>query len=180
MRRFFFSATFVFASIQSLSADLSAGQAYRLKFIDVDGNTLLTTDGHITIVILTTPSNLSKPRIVGDRVPDSCLGNPTYRMITVVRFAQHSRPVRALLAAAARRRLNAEAKRVQPRYDAKKIARNPRSAVFAVADFDGSAVSQLAIDHGVAFRIFIFGRNGELLAQWNDVPSTDLLAAVLK
>ena len=183
MRRalqFFFSATIVFASIQPLTADLSVGQIYPLKFIDVSGTTLLIADGHVTIVVLTTPSNLSKPRLVGDRVPDSFLGNPIYRMITVVRFGQHSRPVRALLAAGARRHLNVEAKRVQPRYDATKIARNPRSAIFAVADFDGSAISQLNVEPGGGFRVFIFGRSGKLLAKWNDAPSTEELIRVLK
>ncbi len=183
MRRalpFVFSATILLSSIQTLKADLSIGQTYPLKFADVEGNTLLTADGHVTIVVLITPSNLSKPQVVGDRVPDRCLGNPIYRMITVVRFAKHSRPVRALLAAGARHRLNVEAKRVQPRYDARKIARNPRSDIFAVADFDGSAVAQLGIEAGTVFRLFVFGRAGELMAQWNDVPSTEELAAVLK
>lgn len=176
----FFFATIFLASIQLLPADLSVGQAYPLKFTDVEGNTMLTADGHITIVVLVTPSNLSQPRIVGDRVPDRCLGNPIYRMITVVRFAKHSRPVRALLAAGARHRLNVEAKRVQPRYDARKITRSPRSDIFAVADFDGSAVAQLSVEAGTAFRLFVFGRAGELLAQWNEAPSAEELAAALK
>ena len=180
MRSSFFFVTFLFASISSLTADLSVGQIYELKFIDVNGNTLLTSDGHVTVVVLTTPSNAAKAQMVGDRAPDYCLGNPIYRMITVVKFTKHSRPVRAILTAGVRHRLNAEVKRVQPRYDAKKITRDPKREVFAVADFDGTTVSQLGVPKWLNFRALVFTRSGKLVAQWNDVPSTEELAAVLK
>lgn len=178
--QFFFFATLLFASLSSLSADLSLGKCYPIRFSDVDGNTLLTSDGHVTIVVLITPSNFSKAQMVGNRVPDSCLGNPTFRMVTIVKFAKHSRPVRAILTAGARHRLNAEAKRVQPRYDANKITRAPRRDIFAVADFDGSSVSQLGAESATDFYVYVFGRKGELLAKWNNVPRTEELSAVLK
>lgn len=168
------------ASISPLTADLSIGRVYPLKFTDVNGNTLLTSDGHVTIVVITTPSNVSKAQMVGDHAPDYCLGNPNYRMITVVKFGRHSRPVRSILTAGVRRRLNAEAKRVQPRYDAKKITRDPRREIFAVADFDGTIMSQLDVPKSVNFRAFVFGGRGELVGQWNDVPSAENLGAALK
>jgi len=56
-----------------------------------------------------------------------------------------------------RHRLNDEAKRLQARYDAKKIASNARSAVFAVADFDGTASSGLGGQPEAAdFHLFVF------------------------
>jgi hypothetical protein len=80
--QFFFSLAFFFFGARALSADLSLGQIYALRFVDVDGNTLLTADGHVTVVVLTTQSNIDQARAVGDRVPGYCLGNPTYRMIS--------------------------------------------------------------------------------------------------
>ncbi|MEP7015163.1 MAG: hypothetical protein ABI925_06970 [Verrucomicrobiota bacterium] len=178
LQSFFFAS--LIAAGQSARADLSVGQIYSLKFIDVDKNTLLTSDGHVNVIVLAAPLNVPKAQMTGDHVPDYCLGNPTYRMITVVKFTKHRSPVRALLTAGVRRRLNAEAKRVQPRYDANKITRDPRREIFAVADFDGTTVSQLGAPPSVDFRAFVFGRNGELLGQWNNVPSAEELAVVLK
>lgn len=163
----------------SVRGDLSVGGTHALKFIDVDGNTLSTADGHVTVIVLTTKADLSKAEAVGDRIPDFCLGNPAYRMITLVKFGQHNAPVRNFLTSMARRRLDAEGKRLQTRYAAHKIERDARHDIFAVADFDGSVISQL--DSGAAlFRIFVFSRSGELLKQWDDVPSAADLAAVLK
>ena len=65
---------------------LSTGNAYSISFVDIDGNKLSTADGHVTIVVLTTSADREQARTVGDRVPDFCLGNPAYRMITVVHF----------------------------------------------------------------------------------------------
>lgn len=179
--QFFFSLAFFLFGARALPADLALGQIYALRFVDVDGHTLLTADGHVTVVVLTTQSNIDQARAVGDRVPDYCLGNPTYRMITVLNFKNHSRPVRMILTALARRRLDAEANRLQPRYDVKKLARDARRDIFAVADFDGTAMSQLGVQpNSSAFRVFVFGRSGELLRQWDDVPSAAELAAVVK
>ena len=145
---------------RALLADLSLGQIYALRFVDVDGNTLLTADGHVTVVVLTTQSNIDQARAVGDRVPAYCLGNPAYRM--------------ALM-----RHLNAEASRFQSRYNEKNIIRDARRDIFVVADFDGAATAQLGARFESAdFRVF--ARNGELLQQWNDVPSAEKLAAVVK
>jgi hypothetical protein len=158
---------------------VSAGEVRALKFIDVDGNTLSTADGHITVIVLTTKADLPKAEAIGDRIPDFCLGNPAYRMITLVKFGQHNAPVRNFLTSMARRRLDTEGKRLQTRYAAHKIERDARHDIFAVADFDGSAVSQL--DAGsILFRVFVFGKNGELLKQWDDVPGAADLAAILK
>ncbi len=103
-------------------------------------------------------------------------------MITVLNFKRkHTGVGRKIATMLMRHRLNDEAKRLQARYDAKKIASNARSAVFAVADFDGTASSGLGGQPEAAdFHLFVFGRNGELLQQWNEVPRAEDLAAAVK
>src|SRR6266436_7199691 len=83
---FFFAQSVSFLLVLPLQAALSAGQIYKLNFTDVDGRTLSTSDGHVTVLVLTTTAEPEKARSVGDRVPDYCLGNPNYRMITVLNF----------------------------------------------------------------------------------------------
>ena len=156
-----------------LSGALSVGQRYRLNFVDVDGNALSTADGHVTVLVLTTTADREKARAVGERVPDYCLGNPNYRMITIL-----GRKIATMLV---RYHLNEEAKRLQARYEEKKIARDARRDIFTVTDFDGTVSSQLSGQSPAAnFRVFVFARNGELLQQWDDVPSAAELAAVVK
>jgi hypothetical protein len=179
---FFLAQSISFLLVLSLHAALSAGQIYKLNFTDVDGRTLSTSDGHVTVVVLTTTADPEKARSVGDRVPDYCLGDPNYRMITILNFSKkHTGIVRRIATMLVRHRLDEEAKRLQRRYDAKKIARNARQDTFAVTDFDGALSSQLGAQPGsLDFRVFVFGRNGELLQQWNDVPTAADLAAVIK
>lgn len=166
----------------SILAELTVGENYRINFVDVDGNTLSTADGHITTVVLVSKSNIDKARAVGDRTPDSCLGNPTYRMIIVLAFeTKHSKPVRMIFTSLIRRRLDSEARHLQSRYDQLKIARNARQDVFAVADFDGVVTTRLGSQPSATlFHVLVFGRNGKLLKKWNDVPPANELAAVLK
>jgi len=103
-------------------------------------------------------------------------------MITVLAFeTKHSKPIRMILTSLMRRRVDSEAQQLQTRYDRLKIARNARQDVFAVADFDGVVTTQLGSQPSAAlFHLFVFGRKGELLKQWNDVPSAEELAAVLR
>ena len=175
----FFFCVAISSTPAPLLADLSIGRVYAIEFTDLNGNALSTGDDHISIVIVVTRATWTKAQAIGDRVPDIYVGDSTHRLITIVKFGKHTGPVRALLAAGARRRLNAEARRVQPRYAARKITRDPRHDIFAVADFEGTIAARLGV-HNDTFRIFVFGRNGELLAEWNDVPRAEELAAVLK
>ena len=162
-------------------AGLAIGESYPLQFIDLDGNTLLTNNGHVSIVVLTARSNWTKALEMGDQIPDACLQRPEYRLITVVDFGQHSRPIRALLKTGARVRFRSAIRHVQSRYDRLKIERNPQHDIFVVADFDGTTVSRLGSESGTTpFQIFVFDRQGKLLAQWNDVPTSEQLLAVLK
>jgi hypothetical protein len=180
--RFFFATGVFFFLAASLHGMLSNGQRYPLNFVDIDGNKLSTADGHVTVLVLATTADSEKVRAVGDRAPDFCLGNPRHRMITIIHFVKkHTAIGRKIATMLLRQRVNEEAKRLQARYDAKKIARNARSDIFTVMDFDGTVASQLGAQADAAgFHVFVFGRNGELLQQWNDVPSGADLAAVLK
>ena len=179
--QFFFVATLLLYFGRSLWADPIIGRTYALNLADVDGNTLATADGHDTVIVFSKVADLDKARFVGDCVPEYCVGNPAYRFITLVSFARkQGRPSRFISAILARRRLDAEAKRLQPRYAAKKLVRNPRGDVFAVLDFDGSAALNLGIGaNSSQFQVLVLNGKGELLQRWTNVPTSDQLAAVL-
>ena len=175
-------ATAFFPPAALIHGELSTGTTHSISFVDVDGSKLSTADGHITIVVLTTSADREQARTVGDHVPDFCLGNPAYRMITVVHFTHsHMALGRQVATAFIRHRVGEAAKRLQARYDAQKIARDAKSDIFVVADFDGTIASQLGQSaESTDFCVFVFGQAGELLAQWHSVPSTDDLAAAVK
>jgi hypothetical protein len=179
--QFFFGIFWCLASIVADGA-LSIGPIYSLSFTDIDGNKLSTADGHVTVLVAAIPADREKPRALGDRVPDRCLGNPDYRMITIVRFAKnHTAIGRRIATAFVRHRINDAAKRLQARYSAQKIVRDARNDIFVVPDFDGTASSQLPGKvQGTEFRVLVFARDGKLLAQWTDVPSAKQLDEVLK
>jgi hypothetical protein len=161
---------------------LSTGATYSISFVDIDGNKLSTADGYVTIVVLATPADREQARLVGDRVPDFCLGNPTYRMITTIHFTgRHMAIGRRVATAFVRHRVVEAAKRLQARYDALKISRDAKTDIFVVTDFEGTIASQFGQSPETTdFCVFVFGQSGELLAQWHSVPSTDELAAVMK
>jgi hypothetical protein len=171
---FFISSTLIFAQPET-------GEVYRINLSDVDGNTFSTANGRVTVMALTSQANIDKARLVADRIPDFCLGNPNYRMITILVFEKnHSRPVRAVMSAMVRQRLNSEGQRLQSRYDQLKVNRDARKDVSAVADFGGSIANQLGLKPGLSlFQVFVFGKNGELMKHWKDVPSAEELAAAL-
>jgi hypothetical protein len=160
---------------------LVIGQVYEFKFTDVDGRTLSTADGHVTVLVITTRADLDKARLVGDRTPEHCLGDPTYRMITLITFDKPNEGLRFALSALIRHRLDQEAERLKPRYLAKKLTRDPRTDMYAVADFDGAIAAELGINVASGqFSVLVFGRNGDLLARWDQPPGADELAAILK
>jgi hypothetical protein len=179
--RFFFLATFGFFLLQSAAAaSLLTGEIYALRFADLDSRTFATNDRHVSVVVLTTRADLAKAQLVGARVPDYCLGNPEYRMITVVNFGRRYGPfARAVASSVIRRRIDIEAAQLQRRYDARGIHKDARRDVFVVPDFDGTIAQQLGAGPN-AFRVFVFGRGGKLLRQWSDIPSAVELAAAVK
>jgi hypothetical protein len=179
---FFVIGTLILLPAARIHGGLSNGGTYPLSFVDIDGNKQSTADGHLTVIVLTTVADREKAHTVGDRVPEHCLGNPDYRMITIIRFARRHTVVGQRIATALiRHRVNEEAKRLQARYDGNKIARDARKDIFVATDFDGSVSSQLGEQEGATdFCVFVFGRNGELIAQWHGVPSAEQLAAAVK
>src|SRR5262249_37990472 len=141
-----------------------------------------TADGHVTIVVLSTTADHEKARTVGDRVPDFCLGNPEYRMITVIQFTRRHLTIgRRVATAFIRYRVREEAKRLQTRYNEKGISRDASRDIFVVTDFEGTVASSLGQPAGAnEFCVFVFGQTSALVAQWHDVPSADQLASALK
>ena len=182
LQLFFFATGLSFSLAVSLHGMLSNGQRYALNFVDIDGHKLSTADGHMTVLVLAKAEDAEKVRAVGDNVPDYCLGNPRYKMITIIHFTRrHTAIGRKIATAFLRHRVKEGAKRLQARYDARNIARDARSDIFMVTDFDGTALAQLGGQSEAAnFHVFVFNESGELLQQWSSVPSTADLAAVLK
>jgi len=168
--------------MMSIFAELAVAQSHPITLTDINGRSFSTADGLITTVVIASKANVDKAHAVGERIPDFCLGNPKYRMITVIAFeANHSRPIRAFLTSMVRRRVESAATQLQARYDKLKIAGNARQNVLVVTDFDGTIAARLdAKPTGTLFHVFVFGKNGELLKQWSEVPSAEELAAVLK
>jgi len=176
-----FFVTVLLGSAEAETRPVATGETLHLVFTDVDGNQLSTADGHITIITVTTRQGEEKARALGDRVPDVYIGDVRYRLITVINFQGkiHS-PFRTLTAALVRHRLNQEAKRIRPRYSASHHTRDPRRDLFAVADFDGTTVSQLGIPSSSAeFAAFLFDGEGRLLRRWSEVPAQSQLAEAL-
>lgn len=182
MKWFVFIAWATCLPTMSINADLAVGQNYRVNLVDVDGNSFSTADGHVTMVVLTTQSGIDRAHVVADRTPDFCLGNPNYRMVTVLVFEKkHSKPTAMILSSLIRHRLDSEGHRLQNRYHKLQISRNARNDVSAVADFDGTVTRQLGSEPSAGvFQVFVFGKNGELIKQWRDVPTTEDLSAALK
>ena len=179
---FFLIGTLILLPAVRLNGALSIGTTYELGFVDIDGNKHSTADGRVTVIVLTTTADREKARTVGDRVPEHSLGNPDYRMITIIRFARkHTVIGQRIATTLIRHRVNEEARRLQARYDGKGIKHDARKDIFVVTDFDGSLSSRLGEAQGATdFCVFVFGRKGELIAQWRGVPSADQLAAAVK
>ena len=179
--QYFFLAALVAGIPAARATELRLGNAYPLTFTDVDQHQLSTSDGHVTIITVLTRKDEQKAQTVGDRIPHVYLGDPKYRLITLVNFQQKIfSPFRGITSAIIRHRLDAEAKERQKIYSAKKLNRNPRYDIFVVADFDGKVVSQLGIGPtSTEFAVFVFDGRGRLVRRWNDVPSADALTAAI-
>jgi hypothetical protein len=161
--------------------ELRVGNAYPLTFTDVDRHQLSTSDGHVTIITVMTRKDEQKAEQVGERVPHIYLGDPKYRLITLVNFQRSIFPVlQGMINAIIRNRMDAEAKELQKTYTARHLTRNPRSDIYVVADYDGKPVSQLGIASASSeFAVFVFDGRGRLVRRWNDVPSVEALSAAL-
>jgi hypothetical protein len=179
--QYLFLAALVAAIPAARATEPRLGNIYPLTFTDVDQHQLSTSDGHVTIITVVTRKDEQKAQTVGDRFPRVYLGDPKYRLITLVNLQQKIFPAfRGFAAAIIRHRLDAEAKELQKIYSAKHINRNPRYDMFVVADFDGKIVPQLGIaPTSPEFAVFAFDGRGRLVRRWNDVPSAEALTAAM-
>ena len=159
----------------------AAPAAYDLKMTDVDQHVLSTADGHLTLIVAARTNQLDKVRIVGDRAPEQCLGNPKDQFITLITFeGEPVLPARMVVDATARHRLDEEGKRLQERYAAKKLDRDARQDCHAVLDFDGKIAARLDVPAATAFQVIVLSGSGQVLGRWDDVPSAEELAAAMK
>jgi hypothetical protein len=160
------------------AAELRPGDVSALRFRDVDGNEHSTAGGHVTILTIVTRENEARAQAVGDNVPEFCIGILRYRYITLVNFERKlPMPLRGLTRAIIRNRLDAEAKKMRPGYQARGIPRDPRRDIFVVPDFDGGVVTQLGLaPEKAGLVVFVFNPRGKLIARWDDVPSEEALA----
>jgi len=180
LQSFFAIALLAAASVRA--DELRAGHNYSLTLTDVDQHQLSTSDGHVTIITVVTRQDEEKAQKVGDSVPQIYLGDPKYRLITLVNFQQKIYgPFRGMISAVIRRRMDGEAKELEKTYAAKHLTRDPRRDIFVVSDFDGKAVSQLGISPtATTFAVFVFDGRGRLVRRWSDVPAVDELTAALR
>ena len=164
------------------AVQLREGNNYSLTFTDVDREQHSTADGHVTIITVVTRRDEAKAQTVGDRMSQITLGDPKYRLITVVNFQQNIfPPLRGMVSAIIRHRLETEAVELQKTYDQKHIKRVARKDIFVVADFDGKAVTPLGINPTSSeFAVFVFDGRGRLVRRWKDVPSAEAFAQALK
>jgi hypothetical protein len=178
--QYFFLAA-ILAGTPARANELRPGNVYSLTFTDVDRHQLSTADGHVTIITVLTRKDEQKAEQVGERVPHVYLGDPKYRLITLVNFQRGIFPLfHGMINAIIRNRMDAEAKELEKIYTVRHLTRNPRSDIFVVADFDGKAVSQLGINPSSSeFAVFVFDGRGRLVRRWNDVPSVEALPAAL-
>ena len=102
-------------------------------------------------------------------------------MVTVVLFQPtQNRAVRLMLTSVMRHRLDQEAKQLKQKYLAKGLDRDARQDVYAIADFDDAAATQLGLSaDSLTFKVLVISGNGTVLADWDDIPSAEELSKIL-
>ena len=172
----------ILAATPARAIELRPGNVYPLTFTDVDRHQLSTSDGHVTIITVVTRKDEQKAQQVGDRVPHVYLGDPKFRLITLVNFQQNVFPPLSRNGHGDHPKSAGRGSEGAPEnlHGETSHAQSPRSDILVVADFDGKAVSQLGIaPTSSEFAVFVFDGRGRLVRRWNDVPSADALAAAL-
>jgi hypothetical protein len=153
-----------------------------VEIVDLAGNKFSLKDGVVTELVFATTNEADRAQKVGDNTPDYCLGNPKYRMMTVLEFASHhSAPARAIINKFARRRADAAARNLQSRYDSLQLKREARLDVIVATDFDGAIAKPLEVSLGEhVFEVFVLNGKGNVVEHWSDVPARDALEAALR
>jgi hypothetical protein len=177
-----FFLALMFAATNAEAIQLRPGNTYPLTFTDVDHHQLSTADGHVTIISVVVRRDEAKADMVGERMSKITFGDPKVRLINLVNFQQNILfPLRGMVSAMIRQRLDVEAKEVQKKYAQLHINRTAREDIFVVADFDGKAVSALGISPTSSeFAVFVFDGKGRLVRKWSDVPPQEMLAQAIK
>ena len=138
--------------------ELQPGNVYPLTFTDVDGQQLSTADGHVTIITVLTRKDEEKAEQVGDRVPHVYLGDPKYRLITLVNFQKGMFPLfHGMINAIIRNRMDAAAKDLQKNLHGQESHAQSALRYFCRGGFRRQG--RLAVGHGadwVGVRGFCF------------------------
>jgi hypothetical protein len=160
---------------------LQPGSTYALSVTDLDQRQLSTADGHVTVVCAITRANEQNARVVGDRIPRLYYGDPKFRMITIVDLSGTLAPLRPLVVAWIRHRLDLEGERLQAIYRGKGLDRNARQDIHVIADLTGEATAHFGVPpQAKKSNVFVFAPNGLLVAKWDRPPSADDFAAALE
>ncbi len=177
--QFFFLALILAGDARA--AEIQPGTTCRRMFTDVDGKTISTFDGHVTLVAVVTRETEADARVLADRVPRKYYGDPHVRLVTVVNFqGKLYRSVHGVTAAFIRRRLDGEARRLQPIYQANRLSSDPRHDLFVIADFTGQVSATLGVPRDASnSTVLVFRGDGRLQEGWSEVPSAAAVASAL-
>ena len=160
-------------------ATLKLGSKCAIRFTDIDGRPLATDDGHVLLLVMINREDEAKAQQLGDAVPGRFIGNPNYRVVTVVHLddviSNSLRPFTCMLLRRHRETHIADMRKV---YQARHLKSDPAADIFAVGDFDGAISKQLNVQ-GNQFAVFVFGRNGRLFGNWSDIPTVESLSAAM-
>ena len=174
-----FSVIFATTAFCLQPATLKVGSRYAIKFADIDGRRLATDDGHVVLLAVINREDEAKAQQLGDSVPRRFIGNPNYRAVNVVHLddviSNSLRPVTSMLLRRHRETHIADMRKV---YQSRHLKTDPADDIFAVGDFDGAISRQLNLSDN-QFAVFVFGRNGRLFGNWNEIPSVESLSAAM-
>lgn len=172
-----FSAALLFVT----GAAARAETAFTFNIRDVNGNTVSLANGHVTVVSIVNRGNQHDARVVADRVPRRYYGDERLQMI-VVGTLQKKIPglFHNFVLALFRRRVELEARRLQPIYQSRAVKRDPRGDIHLVPDFTGDEAARFDVPiSDNRLRVYLLGRDGRVLADWRRIPESEEMAAAL-
>jgi hypothetical protein len=163
-------------------AQLRPGAVHHVALHDVDGNSLSTAGGRVTVITVMTRKHDRQSREIGDSIPERFKGDPRFRYITVLNFQRKiAGPFHGITRTIIRHRLDSEAKELREVYADNNVKRDARLDMHVVADFDGEAVTKLGLNPDAdTLAVFVFDPRGKLLARWDDVPPAGMLAKTVE
>ena len=135
------------------------------------GTRFSPADGHVTIISVVNRRDEAKAQSVGERFRIISCGDPKVRLITLVNFQQNILlPLRGMVSAVIRHRLDAEAKEVQKSYSANGTSTAMRETIFLSSPISTARPSRnLASADFIRVRRFCFRRHE---AVWSGAGAT--------